>query len=89
MPFGFARLLLFACIRTKVLINRLLLLGADNANLVVLTSQSSYRIDDRMYVQFGSRRLPCQLAKFLGKNLLQIIGEGILLPEEDNTALGN
>lgn len=85
MPLRLLALLLGA----KVL--RVQLLGLDgrnNADLVVLVLLAG-RVHDWVDVQPGGLRLAGQLAEALDKLLLEVVGDVILLPEEDDAALGD
>lgn len=87
MPASLRALLAIREIQEPVLIYFLSLFGADDTDLVVASTKTSTSIDDRMDVQFRSLWFARELAQTLHKLLLEVIGDVVLLAEEDHTAL--
>lgn len=68
-------------------INLLGLLRRDDANLIVLATVLPGCIVHWVDVQLGSGRLPGLLPQALHELLLEIIGDVVLLAEENNASL--
>lgn len=58
----------------------------DDADLVVLAAAVARGVDDGVDVQARRRRLARQLAEPLHELLLQVVGDVVLLAEEDHAA---
>jgi hypothetical protein len=65
----------------------LALLRADGTDLRIVSAKLSLRVEDRVDVQTRGGRAASELAEAEDKLLLQIVGEVILGPEEDDSAL--
>ena len=65
------------------------LLGRNDANLIVLASELPARVGDGMDVQLGRGRLAAELTEALHKLLLEIVGDVVLLTEENHTTAGD
>lgn len=59
----------------------------DDADLIVLAAMLPRCVVHWMDMQLGRGWFPCQFTQTLHKLLLEIIGDVILLAEEDNPAL--
>lgn len=74
----------------RPLVDSLLLLGADVANLEVITTQQlSLRVKDRVNVQTGGSGTSSQFTKPKDKLLLEFGGEIVLSTEEYHATLGD
>jgi len=60
---------------------------ADRADLRIAPPQLAFGIQDRVDVEFGCFWLAGKFTKSLDEFLLKIVGEVVLLPEEDDTTL--
>lgn len=78
-----------ALVREPVLVQCLGLLRGDDADLVVATTVLAAGVADGVDVKARSCGLAGELAESVNEFLLEVIGEVILLAEEDDTALGN
>jgi hypothetical protein len=70
-----------------VVVQYLPLLGADNADLVVVHTLLSTRVGNRVNVKSGSLGLPRKLTQSLDEFFLQVIVKAVLLAEEDHPTL--
>lgn len=89
MPLGRVLLLgteLAWSVRTVVLLG---LHRADGADFGIIPPKVSLRVEERVDMKARSRRPSSQLTKSQDQLLLQLVGEGILGPEEGNPTLGD
>lgn len=63
--------------------------GADGADFRVAAAQLALGVEDRVDMQLRRLRLAAELAETLNELLLEIVGEVVLLAEEDNATLGD
>jgi hypothetical protein len=63
--------------------------GADGADLRIVATQLAFRVENGMDVQPRRRRPAGKLTKPKNQLLLQLVGQVILSPEEDDAALRN
>jgi hypothetical protein len=68
-------------------VNGLVLLGADGADLKIITTQVSLGVEQWVNVQTRRGRASRDLAKLQYELLLQLIGHVVLGTEEDDTSL--
>lgn len=64
-------------------------LGRNSANLIVLDAKLVGAVEQRVDVEGRVLGLLGGLAETLGQDLLQLVGQVVLLAEEDDTALGD
>jgi hypothetical protein len=89
MPATFGALLLAREVDETLRVNFLGLLRADDADLVVSSTETPSRVDHWMNMQFRSGWFAREFAKTLSELFLEIVVEIILRAEEYNAALGN
>jgi hypothetical protein len=71
------------------LVEFVMLDGTDGADLRVTAAQLSLRVQDRMDMELGRLGLSRQLPETLDQLFLDVVIELVLLPEEDDPALGD
>lgn len=72
-----------------VRVERFLLLRGDDADFVVATAVLARRVADGVDVEARGGGLAGELAEALDEFLLEVVGEVVLLAEEDDAALGD
>ena len=88
MPLAFAALWLvvFAFLQAVLCIQLAVLHRRDDADLIVLAATVPRGVDDGVDMQARRRGLARELAEPLHQLLLQIVGDVVLLTEEDDAA---
>ena len=67
----------------------LVLLGANSANLRIITAKISFGVEKRVDVEAGTGWSSAELAESVDELLLEVVGKVVLSTEENNTALGD
>lgn len=87
VPPALCTLLAVCKVQQFVLVDLLCLFRADDADLIVTSAETAASVNHRVDVQLRSLWLARELTQTLYELLLEIVGDVILLAEEDNTAL--
>lgn len=87
MPLGAVLLLGAELIRCLPFVQLAMLDRADGGDFIVVATQFSGVIEDRVDVKPGGLRAPCQLSEAQDQFLLEVIGESVLSAEEDHATL--
>jgi hypothetical protein len=75
--------------RGAVFVELLCLLGGDDRDLIVVATEATAAVGDRVDVEAGLLGFAGELAEFLDELFLEVVVEVVLFAEEDYAALGD